>query len=403
MRSGTAISFFFFYFSALFVFAKPLQVEVKANSAILMNADTGALLYEKHPFAPVFPASTTKIATALFVLAEKQPDLNQKLRVSAESLRMKPLNKQGDFPPYWWYTDGTRMGLREGEILSLDALMHGMMMVSGNDAANVIAEGFSGSIPVFVEEMNQFLKKIGCQATHFMNPHGCHHPEHVTTAYDLCLMTKEALKIPKFREIVSKLSYLKPRTNKQGPVEIRHTNPLLKPGRLHYPKAIGVKTGFHLAAQNTLVAAAAHEGRTLIAAVMGTSNSADRYTDAIRLFEKAFSEVKEIRRLFGPENVFSRQISGAKSDLVAALERDLQISYFPAEEPNCRAFVFWENLSLPIRKGQLVGEVRIATEKGEIIGRGELFAKAEVKGTFFFVLKETMKKVMPLYLNPQRS
>src|SRR6187431_536186 len=124
------------------LFAKPLQIEVKAGTAVLMNADTEALLFEKHPFAPIYPASTTKIATALFVLSEKQPSLEQTMKVSPESLRKRPLNKKGNYPPHWWYADGTRMGLREGEILTVDTLLHGLMLVSGNDAANVMAEGF---------------------------------------------------------------------------------------------------------------------------------------------------------------------------------------------------------------------------------------------------------------------
>ena len=385
---------FIFIFWCFALVSKPLSVEVKAGAAVLMNADTGAILYEKHPYAPIYPASTTKIATLLFILDEKKPSLDQKMKVSAESLKMRPLNKNGEYPPHWWYTDGTRMGLREGEILSVDSLMHGLMLVSGNDAANVMAEGFSGTVPAFVEEMNQYLKKIGCSNTRYLNPHGCHHPEHVTSAYDLCLMTKEALKIPEFREVVSKISYMKPKTNKQGPVELKQMNQLLKPGRFYYPKAIGVKTGFHLDAQNTLVAAAVHEGRTLIAAFMGTENPADRYADAARLFEAAFSEVKEIRRLFGPENLFSRPFPGSKTELKAGLDRELLISFFPSEEPDLiRAFVYWEEPSLPIKKGQFVGEVRIVNGKGDILAKESLFAKAEVKGTFFFVLKDAVGRI----------
>jgi serine-type D-Ala-D-Ala carboxypeptidase (penicillin-binding protein 5/6) len=372
--------------------AKPLNVEVKAGSAVLMNADTGMVLYEKHPYAPIFPASTTKIATALFVISERKPSLDQMFKVSAESLRMRPLNKNGETPPHWWYTDGSRMGLREGEILTVDSLLHGLMLVSGNDAANVLAEGLSGSVPAFVEEMNQYLKRIGCSATRYLNPHGCHHPEHVTSSYDLCLMTKVALNIPKFRELVSKLSYMKPKTNKQGPVELKQMNQLLRPGRFNYPKAIGIKTGFHLDAQNTLVAAAVHEGRTLIAAVMGTEAPGDQYADAIRLFEMAFAETKENRRLFGPENHFSRPVPDAKMELTASLDRELFISYFPSEEPNVRAFVYWDEPRLPIKKGQAVGEVRIVNEKGDVITKADLFSKTEVKGKFFFVLQETISR-----------
>jgi D-alanyl-D-alanine carboxypeptidase (penicillin-binding protein 5/6) len=256
-----------------------------------------------------------------------------------------------------------------------------------------MAEGLCGSVPAFMEEMNLYLRKIGCNGTRYLNPHGCHHPDHISTAYDLCLMTKVALKIPKFRELVSKVSYMAPKTNKQGPIELKQRNQLLIPGRYHYPKAIGVKTGFHFDAQNTLVAAAVHEGRTLIAAVMGTETPADRYADAVRLFETAFRETKEIRRLFGPENSFSRSVPGAKMELTAALDRELLLSYFPSEEPIVRAFVYWEEPRLPIKKGQKVGVVRISGGKGELLAEGALFSKTEVKGTLLFVLKDTVTRL----------
>jgi D-alanyl-D-alanine carboxypeptidase (penicillin-binding protein 5/6) len=374
---------------------KQLQVEVSAQTAALMNAKTGALLYEKNAFAAFHPASTTKIATLLFILAEKNPNLDSVVKVSAESLKKRPADKNAKFSPHCWYVDGTRMDLKEGELVSLESLFHGLMLVSGNDAANVLAEGVSGSADRFVDQMNQYLKKIGCSATQYRNAHGCSYPDHLSTAYDLCLMTKEGLKIPKFREIVSTASYVKPKSNKQGPMELKQYNRLLRPGAFYYPKAFGIKTGFHNESQNNLVAAAEHEGRTLIAAILGVANSDDRYKDAIRLFEAAFAEVKETRRLFGKENLFSRAIHGAKTGLSAGLDGDLSISYYPSEEPEPRAFVHWETPNLPIRKGQRVGELQIVNEAGDVIAKEELLAKADVKGTFLFVVKEFTRKLFP--------
>ena len=381
---------FIFVFWSFAAIAKPLHVEVTASSLMLMNADTGAILYEKNGHISAYPASTTKIATALFILDEKKPPWDRMLTVSEESLKMKPLNKKGDYPLHWWDADGTRMWLKAGEILSVEMLLHGLMLISGNDAANVLAEGIGGSTVTFQEELNRYLKQIGCLNTHFVNAHGCHHPEHVSTAYDLCLITQKALHFPQFREIVAKTSYMKPKTNKQGPVELKQFNQLIKPGKFQYAKAIGVKTGFHSAAQNTLVAAAEENGRTLIAVVLGTTNSGDRYLDAIRLFEAAFAETKETRRFFGKEHLFTRQVTGAKTVLKAALAEDLNLSYYPAEEPICRAFIHWGSPSLPIRKNEIVGEVRIVNEKGALLGRADLCAKEEVKGTVFFVLQDFM-------------
>jgi D-alanyl-D-alanine carboxypeptidase (penicillin-binding protein 5/6) len=368
--------------------AQPLEVEVAAPSAILMNADSGAILFEKHPHTPFYPASITKIATALFALHKKGADFDQLITVSAESLKLKPAKHNGEYPPYWLESDGTKMGLHRGEEISLDALLHGLMLISGNDAANVIAEEVSGSVPLFVQEMNQYLKGLGCQNTRFCNPHGLHHPDHVTTAFDICLVTKAALSIPKFREIVSKPFYMKAKTNKQGGGPIRHTNPLFKEGKFHYPKAIGVKTGFHSYAKNTFVAAAEDKGRVLIAVLLGCNKKEERYEDAIRLFETAFAEDKEERCFFSRGHFFPKAIVGSKKPLEAELLDDLSICYYPSEEPIPRAFIHWEVPSLPIRKGQRVGEIHLLDERGVCLERKILCAKEEVKGTFFFRLKK---------------
>jgi D-alanyl-D-alanine carboxypeptidase (penicillin-binding protein 5/6) len=385
-----------FLFLTFSLRSKPLDVKVTAQSAIVMNADTGAILYEKHPHIPRYPASITKVATALFVLEQKKPNLGQLVIVPAEALKIKPAGQNVDCPAYWGAVDGTKMGLVKGETLSFESLLHGLMMVSGNDAANTIAASLSDSIPHFMGELNEYLRSIGCVNTQFRNPHGLHHDEHFTTAYDMCLITKRALQMPKFREIVSKIVYQKPKTNKHPAEEIRHTNPLLKPGKHYYSKAIGVKTGTGYNSQsvaNTIVAAAEHEGRTLIAVLLGCPKGGDRYKDAIRLFEAAFAEEKATRCLLGSEEPFSREITGAKGPLRASLGTPLEISFYPAEEPSCKAALHWDPVRLPIRKGQKVGEVRVHTEEGKLLQKGDLFAAAPVEGTFFFVLKEKFSNI----------
>lgn len=371
--------------------AKPLEVvEITARSAILMNADTGAILYEKHAHVPSYPASITKVATALFILDHKKPSLEQMVTVVGDAVKLKPL-KKGDYPAYWDEADGTKMGILKGEIVSMESLLHGMMMVSGNDAANAMAASLAPSIPAFIEELNQYIRFIGCRNTQFMNPHGYHHPEHFTTAYDICLITRKALQIPKFREVVGKISYLCPKTNKQPARELRQSNSLLKPGKHYYPKAIGIKTGFHSHAMNNLIAAAEHEGRTLIAVILGCPDRKARYNDAIRLFEEAFAETKQTIRLFGPTHIFTREIEGAKQPLNASPSADVTLTYYPAEEPVYKAYIQWDPLSLSIRKGQKVGEVLVKDEKGQLLASKPLYAREEVTGKFFFVLKENLK------------
>ncbi len=372
--------------------AKPLEMDIHSPSAILMNADTGAILFEKHAHLPLSPASTTKIGVVLYIL-EQGIDSNRVMTVSRESLKAKPTTGKGSIAPWWHEPEGTMMGLKLGEMLSLESLLHGLMLVSGNDAANVIAENIGGSIPLFVEKVNEYLAKIGCKNTQFRNPHGLTDPEHWTTAYDLAVMTSRALKLPKFRKLVSTLTYNQPETNKQRPREIKLTNPMLKPkSRHYYSKAIGGKTGYTAAAKQTLVMAAEHEGRTLVAVLLGCEVKGGRFEDAKRLFEVAFAEKKMVRRLMGPENIFTKEVPGSKRSLKASLVTPLSISFFPSEEPSCKAVLHWKFDQLPIRKGQKVGEVHILGEKERLLEKGDLIALEEVKGNFFFVLKEKVSR-----------
>ncbi len=372
-----------------------LNIEVRARSAILMNAETGAILFEKHPHLPVHPASTTKIGTALYIL-DNQVDLNRFATVTREALRGRPVQGRDQHPPYWLDSDGTMMGLKVGETLPFDALLHGLMKVSGNDAANVLAETIGGTVPQFVDAMNEYLQRIGCKNTRFRNPHGLTHPEHLSTAYDLALMTRKALKIPKFREVVTTLNYKKGATNKQPASEIPLLNPLMKPNsRYYYPKAIGVKTGYTEAAQFNLVTAAEHEGRILIGVLLGCENKGHRYEDVKKMFETAFAEERATRRLMGPENIFTKEIVGAKTPLKACVLKPLVISYFPSEEPHCKAALHWDADKLPIRKGQKVGEVHICNQEGVFIQKGDLLAVEEVKATFLASLKEWLKRFSP--------
>ena len=371
---------------------KRLDVDVTARAAIVMNGDTGAILYAKEEHLPCYPASTTKVATALFILDHKKPPFDQPITVAAEALKIRPLNKE-DVPAYWGAVDGTKMGLVKGEVVSVDALLHGLMLISGNDAANALAASLSESIPQFMQEMNRYLLELGCRHTRFCNPHGLHHPEHITTAYDMCLITKRALQIPKFREVVSTRIYHLPKTNKRPPSKMKHTNALLNAGPYHYPKSIGVKTGYHSQAMTTLVAAAEHKGRTLIAVLLGCPTRGDRYKDAIRLFEAAFAEQPITQRLFDATQRFARVLPNAKTPLQAHLAAPLTISYYPAEEPSCKALLHWDVVPLPIHKEQKVGAVHIYSNQGNLIAKGDLVAQDEVIGTFFFRMKERIRSL----------
>lgn len=368
--------------------AKPLEVPLRVESALLMNAKTGRVLFEKNGYEPLFPASTTKIATALLLLHKLEGKLD--LTVTAERDSVASITaqakKQSNYraPAHWLETDGSHVGIRKGEEITYHDLLHMLLIASANDAANVIAQGICSSIPKFMEELNAFLKNIGCTDTFFCNPHGLHHPEHKTTAFDLALMTKEALKDPLFRQVVGLRRYTTRQTNLEFPRNLVQTNLLLKRGSHFYAKAIGVKTGTTQAAGKNLVAAASDEGRELIAVVLGHRGlRSELYQDITKLFESAFNEPKMRRVLLaeGPQKIQAK-VPGAKGVLKTTLEERLCYEFYPAEESEVHISLHWQIPALPIPKGAVVGEITIVDDLNNVLGQAYLFAQEDLKAAF---------------------
>lgn len=388
-----AQSLVFLYFTP-YALAEPLAFSVKAEAAILMNADTGAILYEKNAHTPLYPASITKIATACYTLNKIGDQLDTKITAEQEAVGSvsEEVKRRANYstPSYILVPGGTHIGIKKGEILSLRDLLYGMMLASGNDAANVIAQHVGGTIPQFMTDLNSYLQQIGCLSTSFLNPHGLHHPKHQTTAYDMAILTKEALKNPGFREIVSTIRYTRPKTNKQEASTLVQGNRLLRPGKLHYSKAIGVKTGFLTPAGNTLVGAAKDGDRTLIAVLLKVEDRKDMFLDAVKMFETAFNQPKVQRSLLknGPQK-FSLQIPGAIQPLITMINENVTLDYYPAEEVKVKCFLSWDNpLQLPILKDQRVGELVFKFDNGEIWRTVPLYSQETVEATGWQKVKD---------------
>lgn len=358
-----------------------------------MNAENGKVLFEKKSKKKTFPASLTKVATALYVLEKKGLDYQREIIPSDDALKIVQAEaKQSNFdiyPPHRLEHDGGNLGIKHHERMPLWAALYGMLIYSGNDCANALAEAFSVSIPTFMKDVTSYLKEIGCNDTEFLNPHGLHHPKHITTAFDLALIAKAALNNPTFSEIVSSTAFIYPKTNRQGEREVNQTNRLVKPSsNYYYPHAIGVKTGYHKRAGNTLIAAAEKGDRKVIAVLLGGSKRTAPYADAIRLFDAAFAEEKKDRLIMAKDKTFPRHFEGAKIPLTAKLSQDVILAYYPSEEPeSVRAFIHWNDLSLPIKKGEIVGELRVQ-EKDELLLSAPVYATSNVEKTFTFAIKE---------------
>ena len=249
-------------------------------SAILMTADTGEVIFEKDATALRYPASTTKILTVLLGIMLVD-DLDQKVTVSDTALMIPE--------------DSSVMGLVAGEEIPFRDVLYGTMMLSGNDGANVIAETVSGSIPAFVELMNRTAAVYGCQNTHFANAHGYHDDNHYTTAYDMSLIAREAMKNELFREIVGTTKWTIAKTNKQRTRTITTKTEYMlpgteeKPNKYFYQYATGIKTGSHSMAGYCFVGSAEKDGVELISVVLYTGQKA-RWADTIKLMDYGFSQ-----------------------------------------------------------------------------------------------------------------
>lgn len=372
---------------SFFLGAEALKVDVSAESAVLMNAENGRILFAKNPQVLLYPASTTKISTALYALKFHRHELDRVLTASRESLSSISAEekKKSNYkkPAYWLEPDGSHIGLQDGEQMVLRDMLFAMMVASGNDAANVIAESLSGSVPNYMDKVNRYLKEIGCTNTKFLNPHGLHHPQHQTTATDLALMTKVALKDSLFKEIVSTVRFTRPKTNLQKASTLLQTNKLLRPGKLFYSKAIGVKTGYHSLAKHNIVAAAESNGRTLIAVLLKAPDRTELFEDATKIFEAAFKQEKVQKKVLakGPQ-VFSASFVNTDKPLKTYLEEDLTISFYPSEDPHPKSMLYWNVLMAPINKGDRVGEIKLVADNGDLIKIVPLLAQNEVRYTW---------------------
>lgn len=385
-----------------------LQVDISAKAAVLMNAETGAVLYEKNAYLPLYPASITKIITALYALEKRGDQLDQVIKVSKDAVSsissQMRRDKLGVHPPYRLEFGGSLMGLKVAETVSAEALFYGLMLSSGNDAANVLAEWVSGSIPQFMQELNEYVKSLGCKQTILTTPHGLSHADHKTTAYDMCLLTKKALEKPFFRKVVKTITYLKPASNKQPQVELLQHNSLIKPGKFYYPKAIGVKTGYTASSGYTIAAAAADQNRKMIAVLMGCNKLEQRYRDTIALFEAGFNEPKMKRTLFSKNfDVFSTIQKKSKHPIKAVLNEDVVISYYASEEPLIKPELEWEPITFPIQPGQQLAMLSLYDQNNQVLDIYPLYAIEKVNATFYYqVLGKclswsiSLKKSLPL-------
>lgn len=352
---------------------------VAAKAALLVDLNTGRTVYEQDADERIYPASLTKIMTCL--LALENGNLSDVVTVSASALEDLDI-------------DSSVAGLQVGEQMTLENLLYCMMVVSGNDACNVIAEHIAGSITDFVRMMNQRAYELGCLNTHFSNPHGLHDENHYTTARDLSIITQAALKSENFRQIVDTYEYQLPDDNvRQNIPKLKTTNMLIyrsMSNSLYYSRAHGIKTGYTSQAGRCVISEATGDGLDLLGIVCGAATTIldsgdllmENFTECARLFDYGFdnySYLPIMSPLYPVDQVKINNSAGAEAVAVAPQDeiKVLLPNDYDPDKLVTDIQLNSDSVDAPVREGDVLGSATV-TYAGEILGQTKLLAITDV-------------------------
>lgn len=316
--------------------------KVKAKSAILVEAETGQILYARYPDVQRPPASMTKVMTAILLI--EHAGLDDYVVASKKAAN----------------TGNSSMHLRVGEKIKVRDLLHAILLRSANDGSVAAAEHVAGSVQAFAKMMNKKAQELGATKTHFVNPHGLHHPNHLTTARDMAIIVRYAMLNPTFCEIVCKSKAVIERSkNKEDLWMISHAKFLKL-----YPWADGVKTGYTRQAGLCFAGSATRDGRRLLSVVM---NSDERDSDTITLMEHGYQGWELLR--FGREGDIVGQVKvdgGIVSEVPVTLARDAVWSVQRSPSGVSRWELELEEISAPLEAGATVGRAVLKRGNEEI-------------------------------------
>lgn len=374
LKRLTAIFIIFSILSSLCIKVNGAELSLSAKSAILINAQTNEIIYEKNAYEKRGMASTTKIMTAL--LAIEMGDLQKNYVAKDEDVRV----------------EGTSIGLKEGDRITLEALVQGMLLESGNDAANMAARAVGKSKERFVLLMNKKAKEIGMENTCFKNPSGLTEDGHFSTAFDMALLGSFAIKNEKFRELCSLDSVRASYGNPEYQRTFKNHNKLL--GSVE--GAFGIKTGFTKASGRCLVSAVKREGVTLVAV---TLCAPDDWNDHKKLFQYGFECVKAYEVNFNEEIINIDVVGSDNKNISVKLENPLTYTAHK-EESSPEIVVLCDRfLYSGVKKGDIVGFVKVFSSDGRLLCESALlskenapmnFTEKENKMSFFDKIKEIL-------------
>lgn len=361
--------------------------EVKSKTALLYSIDTDSVIYSKKADEKMYPASLTKLMTAV-IAVEKCPDLDKKVTVKGETVD-KLLG-----------SGSTVANLKDGEKISMRDLLHALLISSAADAAEVIADEIAGGSDAFVKLMNERAKQLGMNSTNFMNTHGLHDDKHYTTANDLLRLSKHILEMPIITDICSKSSYTIAKTNKSDERWLTTTNMLQNASTAYYYKyAKGLKTGFTTPAGRCLISTASYKGYNYLCIILGGDDSTrTEYTDTANLYRWAFT------------NFEYRKIADT-TDQIAEIEVDLSmdtdhVQLFPQKQVSAIIPENIDNSSIiydvvlsadktdaPVQKGQVLGYARVMCANQEI-AKVNLVAGDNVERSTLLLIKHILGEII---------
>ena len=319
-------------------------IDVTAKSAISIDGASGKVLWSKAADAPMFPASTTKIMTGLLLVEHCRPDDIITAPEDIETVKE------------------SSMHLRPGEKISARDMLYAIMLRSANDGCYAIAKHISGSVQAFSKLMNERARQVGCTHTHFHNPNGLNDPEHITTAHDLALMARAAMKYKEFRDAVKTIKYEISRSiNQHDRVMVNHDKLLRKD-----PFAEGIKTGFTVPAGHCFVGSSSKNGFRVITVVM---KSQHWQKDDEDLMNWSFQHFEKKEKLGAGDLVGQVKLPFPGSKVLPVALADSAYTLGPIGEnpqPATQEIVLTPNLQTPIKKGDRVGELVLKDADGWI-------------------------------------
>ncbi|ASS75058.1 hypothetical protein CIG75_08750 [Tumebacillus algifaecis] len=326
---------------------------LSAQGAILYDRQSGQFLFEQNPDQPLYPASITKVLTA--ILALEKGDLSAKVKTS------KLAREQ----------EGNRIYLEYDEEQTLENLLYGLMLNSGNDAAVAIAEHIGGSVEQFADMMNQKAKALGATHTHFVTPSGLHDDLHTTTARDMALISSYAMNNQTFRKIVATESL--PWKGQVWESTLINLNQML----YNYEGTTGIKTGFTDQAQQTITVSAKRGDRELIAVLMGVENRPKIREEATVLLDYGFDQFVTTKLASKGDVIqsFALNATPVRATLAEDVYRTLPLESTPS--PSFTSIPHINVPQAPFRKGDVVGSIDYVTD-GQIIVSVDLLADNDV-------------------------